>query len=510
MNGDGLDELYGAYVPDAGQTSPDTESLLELQRMELALLHADLEHPQTIAADQLRRLRYLLRLAHVTDFQPGAAEHGRRLPDRAEVSLGAELGDLRRRVIDSLHGPLRDERNPVARLERAAAHLAELAPEVELARRQVAERHADELTPRELDAELRTKALVSVAGGGGGAGYVYVGAYLRLHEAGVAPSYVIGASIGAVMGLFAARSRAPAWDEYLALARSLRAGELFGVPTRHRRYGLPGLLRLHLERTFAPLFSNADGEPTTVGELEIPYDAVVAGVRGRTYDRLPTRFRQPPAAAAPVAEAVAATEGAPPASRGLARARLGAAVAGRMWQVAAFFDPRMVKPVVLGADGPTAGLRAVDAAGFSSAIPGVLQYELAAANEALDRLFEREELAALVDGGVAANVPAALAWRSVQRGKIGTRNAFLLAFDCFHPQWDPRHLWLQPITQAVSLQRLRDGPYADWIVRFEPTLSPVTLVPSPDNIDVAIGWGQASVDKILPIVQRALEPVWWD
>jgi hypothetical protein len=181
-----------------------------------------------------------------------------------------------------------------------------------------------------------------------------------------------------------------------------------------------------------------------------------------------------------------------------------------MWQVAAFFDPRMVKPVVLGADEQTAGLQALDAAGFSSAIPGVLQYDLPDADPALDQLFEREELAALVDGGVAANIPAALAWRSVQRGKIGTRNAFLLAFDCFHPQWDPRHLWLQPITQAVALQGLRDVQFADWIIRFEPTPSPVMLVPGPESVDLAIGWGRASLDQVLPMLQRAVEPVWWD
>jgi hypothetical protein len=239
-------------------------------------------------------------------------------------------------------------------------------------------------------------------------------------------------------------------------------------------------------------------------QLEVPYEAVVAGVRRRSYDRLPARFRQPRWAAEPTAEAAVARP------RRLARARMGAAIAGRMWQVAAFFDPRIVKPVMLGADDGTNALRAFDAAGFSSAIPGVLHYDLPEPDPGLDELFEREELAALIDGGVVANVPNALAWRGVQRGKIGTRNAFLLAFDCFHPQWDPRHLWLQPITQAVALQRARDVPYADWIIRFEPTLSPVTLVPAAETVDQAIAWGRASVERVLPMLQRALEPVWWD
>jgi len=502
VNSDPRGEPVSAAIPDEAP-APDTEALLELQRMELALVRADLECPDTIAAVQLRRLRYLLRFAHLTDFQPAAAEQARRLPDRPEVSLGAELAGLRRRVIDTMRGPLRVERDQASRLQRAGAELGALEPELADAKREVLDRHAHELRARELEAELRTKALVNVAGGGGGAGYVYIGAYQRLNEAGVRPAYVIGASIGSVMGLFAARSAVPDWSNYLTLARTLRMGELFGPPVRQRRYGLPGLVRLHLDSTFGNLFSSITGEPTRLGELEVPYEAVVAGVRRRSYDRLPARFRKPRQAGEPTLEAEAQP-------RRLARAWMGAAIASRMWQVAAFFDPRIVKPVVLGADERTAGLRAIDAAGFSSAIPGVLHYDLADADPVLEDLFEREELAALIDGGVTANVPASLAWRSVQRGKLGTRNVFLLGFDCFHPQWDPRHLWLQPITQAVALQRVRDVPFADWIVRFEPTLSPVTLVPGPETVDLAIGWGSASVEKVLPMIERMLEPVWWD
>jgi hypothetical protein len=185
-----------------------------------------------------------------------------------------------------------------------------------------------------------------------------------------------------------------------------------------------------------------------------------------------------------------------------------------MWQVSAFFDPRVVKPISLGGDPVTATLRAIDAAGFSASIPGVLHYDVpdadAATEAALDELLEREDVAALVDGGVVANVPCAFAWERVQAGAIGTRNAFVLAFDCFHPQWDPKHLWLQPITQAVALQRARDVKYADWVLRFEPTLSPVTLVPGAETLERAIGWGRDAIDPLIPLLERSLEPVWWE
>jgi hypothetical protein len=128
----------------------------------------------------------------------------------------------------------------------------------------------------------------------------------------------------------------------------------------------------------------------------------------------------------------------------------------------------------------------------------------------LDELFAQKDVEALVDGGAASNVPVELAWRRIQDGRLGTRNACYVAWDCFHPQWDPKHLWLQPITQALRLQMIRNAPYADQVVRFKPTLSVLTLAASPDAIDRATGWGRASVQPALPVIKRLLEPVWWE
>src|SRR5262249_62145495 len=143
---------------------------------------------------------------------------------------------------------------------------------------------------------------------------------------------------------------------------------------------------------------------------------------------------------------------------------------------------------------------------------GVLHYDRLRPDPVTERtmeaLFERDDVGALVDGGVAANVPAALAWERIQDGVIGTRNAFVLAFDCFHPQWDPKHLWLQPITQAIQFQVVRNLPYADHLVRFEPTLSAVNLAPSEAAIDRACEWGRKSGDRAIPVTSALLQPTW--
>jgi predicted acylesterase/phospholipase RssA len=477
-------------------------ALLTLQRMESALVRADLEHPGVVAPDEVRRLRYVLGFARLTAFEPGAAERGGP-GDRGEVDVSDEVAPLRDRAVDALEGPLREEPDGGERLRRAAAALPALRESVEQMRTQLLERHGGELSAPELDAEAGRRVLVNVAGGGGGAGFVYLGAWERLERAGVVPGYVVGASMGAVLGLFRARARSADWEAYFGLAKSLDRRLLFSMPLRARRFGLPGLLGLELAPSLAAMFAREDGEPARVGDLDIPYEAVVAGVRRRSFERLPRRFRRDPLGAA----------AAVPTGR-RSPARLGPAIASRMWQVAAFFDRRIVRPILIGADDLTSDLDAVHAAGFSAAIPGVLHYDVDPAEERnteiLAELFEREELAALVDGGVASNVPAELAWRRVHAGRLGTRNAVYLAFDCFHPQWDPSHLWLQPITQAMQLQMARNAPYADWIIRFEPTLSPVNLVPEPERLDQAIEWGRAAIDQRLDLVQRMLAPVGWD
>jgi hypothetical protein len=150
---------------------------------------------------------------------------------------------------------------------------------------------------------------------------------------------------------------------------------------------------------------------------------------------------------------------------------IGPVVGTRMWQVAAFIDLRVVKPIIIGDDVPARDFDVVDAASFSAAIPGVLHHETTDPRmiPILDDLFEEEDIAALVDGGTASNVPIELAWKRVRDGRLGTRNACYLAFDCFHPQWDPRNLWLVPGTlcrvyrsgEPMGAQQCRSGDPGD-------------------------------------------------
>lgn len=495
-----LVEAVEDEVVDVGTVAlPSAEPTLLLQKMENKLVRHHLAKPDVLSDEELRRLRYILNFARLADFEPGAAGPGGRR-GRGDISVGGEVASWRARVADSLYGPLREERNPAKSLAKARDVLAELTDDQEEQRRQLIDNHRNDFSPSELDAEVGYKKLVTVLGGGGGAGFVYIGGMQRLLEAGQVPDYMIGSSFGSIMGSVVARALPVPIEEYVAWAKTVSYGAILGPERLRRRHGLAGVFSLRFDQFADALFRRADGERIRMSDLAIPFDVVVAGVRRQPYAALPSRFRRPELAALQMRTLPFLPIG------------IGPQVAARLWQVSAFIDLRVVKPVVIGDNDQTREFDVVDAASFSSAIPGVLHHETSDPRMValLDALCEDKEVAALVDGGAASNVPVELAWKRVRDGRLGTRNACYLAFDCFHPQWDPRHLWLVPIAQAVQLQMVRNAPYADHLVRFTPTLSPANLAPSAASIDRACAWGRKSVDKAIPVTTALLQPTWWE
>lgn len=492
----GDDPANTAEVVEVADTA---DTVLLLQKMENRLIRHTLRRPGVLSAEQLRRLRYLLNFARLDDFEPGAAgPRGTR--GRGDVSVGPELAQWQARVADTMRGPLREERDPVIALTAARDALGGLAADQDDQRRFVAERHGNHFSQAELDAEVGYKKLVTVLGGGGGAGFVYIGGMETLLESGAVPDYLVGSSFGSILSSVVSRTLPVPIEEYIQWAKTVSFRAILGPERLRRRYGLTGVFALNFDLFADAMFRREDGEPMRMSDLAIPFDAVVAGVRRQPFAALPARYRNQSLAALQL-------RSFPYLSIGL-----GPQVATRLWQTAAFIDPRVVTPIVIGGDNPDRDVNVVDAASFSSAIPGVLHHEPKdpAMEPMFDALLADNDVGALVDGGAASNVPLELAWKRVRAGRLGSRNACYLAFDCFHPQWDPKHLWLVPITQAIQLQMVRNAPYADHLVRFSPTLSPVNLAPSAATIDRACQWGRKSVDHAIPVVSALLQPVWWE
>lgn len=472
-------------------SAPTAKTLLKLQRMEMSLVRAVLAQPGFLLEREYALLRYSLGFARLYRFAPASADGSR----RAEVELDQAIVEpFRELVLRLLHPALRAAESTRARLGGCAAAVAPLGVALREARTLLLSRHYQQFGAQELDAEAGRKALVTIAGGGGGAGYVYIGAAARLRAEGLSSDFLVGASIGALIGAFLARSRQLDVEALLAWAKALRVRDMFARPYIGATHTLPGITRLHLHGMHR-IMVHPDGTPLRLKDLEIPYEAVIAGVRSRVYDHLPKTLR----------EIVFRGAGGKSFSRLLAE---------RMLLLGAFVNPNVARALVLGRDESTRDMRVVDAVGLSAAIPAVLQYEPPSrdlrSDQILEELRRSEDVLLFADGGVASNVPARIAWEGVHAGRIGTRNAFYLALDCFHPQWDARHLWLWPVTQAVQLQLPSQRPYFDWLMRFEPTLSPLNLLPSPADFDQAFQWGWAQADVMIPFLRKALEPVSWE
>ncbi|EUA08563.1 hypothetical protein I546_4487 [Mycobacterium kansasii 732] len=73
---------HEAFDGEAAEAAPDTvdlpsaEPALLLQKMENRLIRQHLANPDVLSDEQLRKLRYILNFARLSDFEPGAAGPG--------------------------------------------------------------------------------------------------------------------------------------------------------------------------------------------------------------------------------------------------------------------------------------------------------------------------------------------------------------------------------------------------------------------------------------------------
>ena len=163
-------ELPSAELPSAELPSaelPSAEPTLLLQKMENRLVRHDLDAPGVLSSEELRKLRYILSFARLADFEPGAAGPGGSR-GRGGVSVGAEIAPWRTRVADAMSGPLGEEPDSATALTTAREVLAGLVEGQDEQRRLLIERHGNDFSAAELDAEVGYKKLVTVLGGGGG------------------------------------------------------------------------------------------------------------------------------------------------------------------------------------------------------------------------------------------------------------------------------------------------------------------------------------------------------
>lgn len=398
------------------------------------------------------------------------------------------LGDALRSIVLENHGAV--DYGELRRL------LPNLAVEIERIEERLLRAYANDFGREHLLYELTQKDLVLVLGGGGGAGYVYLGAFVALEQFNLRPAYLVGTSMGAIMAVL--RGVRPRFDIDFALdiIKGLRWRDVFKFMTMESRYGLPATLRLYLHDALQHHFL-IDGEPMRLDHLDIPAEVIVAGIKkgGLPHDLS-------------YYERMLDWQGQSGPLQVLAlRKRI-----GRIYDTLKEFlsNPSILHEVVVGRDPLTAQFDAIDAVGFSSAIPGVIHYDVVREDPRmhtiLQTLMEQFNLLRLVDGGVVSNVPARSAWLGVQEGKIRRRNAFILALDCFAPSFNA-NLLFAPIQHLVQQNVKRDRPYAHFVKAFHDVLSPLNLVPRYEKVVQAVARGKRAMEKDIAFVRKMLEPI---
>jgi predicted acylesterase/phospholipase RssA len=448
---------------------------------ELALVRSIVSSPAWLSEPDEAAVRYALNLARVTRV---------RAPDGTDVDLEAALAPFREHVLSTAVPAL--AASPVDKVAVTNA-VHDLAAHARAWRDRAVEASGGRLPRSAIDREVCEKALVLVCGGGGGVGWSYLGAFALLDRYDLAPRLLAGTSMGAVLLLFRARRIRWNADDVAGAVKRLSFKSLFRVLHGESRYGLPAALRLYLRAAIGDFLEGPDGHPLTLGQLAIPLVVAVTGIRNGALPRDPSYY-----------EHLLDLHGREPRPNVLSR--IASEVLEAIGELIIQRD-RFAR-IYLGSDEDTRAFDAIDAVGFSSALPGVIHYDVVRNDERmhsiLAALLERHGVFRLVDGGLVDNLPAREAWGAIQRGAIGTRNAFVLALEGFGPKLT-QPLWYG-LEQLAAQNVARNRPFVHHLRSFQRVLSPLDIVPGEGDLLRAIQSGTAELHPDMPFVARMCRP----
>jgi hypothetical protein len=171
---------------------------------------------------------------------------------------------------------------------------------------------------------------------------------------------------------------------------------------------------------------------------------------------------------------------------------------------------RVVTPLLLGSDPETARLAALDAAGFSSAIPALFQCDLPADDARgaaiLDRLFEERRFVGLVDGALSSLVPARYAWEALEAGRIESRNYLVLALDAM-ARTGGVNTPLVPLLRTISATADRDRAFWDLHVNFRNAPPFMDLFPPEARLRRAARSGAREFGETAELLRVILAPL---
>lgn len=450
--------------------------------LEGAIVRLALDRPGELHDDAVDALRYLVRFAKMHLVRNERGE---------DINLSDRLRPVARRIRERLSPPILDGKDLWLAMREAPVLLQEVREQ----RARIVQNTA--LDPESLHAEVCTRQLVVACSGGGGSGYGYAGAWTLLHRRGLQPELIAGTSIGALMGLFRARRRVYDGIPLVEASKRLSWDTVFRVLDMDSRYGIPATLRLYLRSAIGSLFQTPEGQPLTFQDLEIPLLVVTTGIGIEAFKHDMKFYEH------------FMDDAIKPG------VRMGAGRVRQFMQIATIFrdfmnTPDALREVVFGQDPATYTADILDAAGFSASIPGLIHYDVLRDDRRmkalLDDLYARYGITRLSEGGLVNNLPARPAWNEVQNGRIGRRNPFVLALDCFSPRLLGNPVFYG-VQQLVRPNVQRNLPYANLYFPMKKVLSPLNLVPELPDVTNAMRWTMEELSPQMPFIERMCNPI---
>jgi hypothetical protein len=467
-------------------SDPHSLRVAPLRALERRLLLEHVEQSERMRAVDVERVRYAMALARLDQLRV----EGR------DVDLFDAVSPFRHWLIEQL------ELFVDARGRRPIdwGGLANLTPTIvkraDESRRHLLERHVQDFDEERLESEVRHRRLVLVLGGGGGSGYSHLGTFSVLSELGIVPSMIVGSSMGAMLGLFRASMRH--FDPLaitVALPRPSEYTKVFSPYRGHSRFGFPGTFELNIQAIARDVFRNMlSREVPLLSELPIPLRPVVTGLRtgvGVALSEVESEIDRARAEITP-----------------FAFRRRGLLLLSTVRTMAE--NPRFLSRIVCGSDPEVRDFDAVDAAGFSCAVPGILHYDVferdSPSARALKQVMENRQLFRLTDGGIVGNVPSSAAWRCVQAGEITSRNAFILSFDAFAPLVNANAAFI-PVQKVIHGQVLEERAYSDYHHTYRTPPPPTRLLLGIDEVERTVARVRRELQPVRAYLAASLRPL---
>mgnify|MGYP000498265314 CR=1 FL=1 len=461
---------------DSVQLDEVQDKRLPFTRLEASIVRAVMAEPNVLSETQVGWLRYVVSFARSTWV---------RTANQRDIHVEPLLSRFRWFVKHQLE-PILERRYPVEGLKKV---LPLLVQETQRTREMVLEQ--TELDGVSLQQEVCNRQLVLALGGGGGSGYGYAGAMRTLHHAGIPVEMISGTSIGSLIGMFRVKTRIFDQLPMMEAVRSLTWASVLRVLKVENRYGVPATLRLYLRSSLDEQLRTKEGRSMRFSDCEIPFLVVATGLTVDAFKHDLSFYEH------------LMDDAFVDSPRLFKQSSLRRIVRMTSTLYEFLSNQNALREVVFGADELTANADVIDAAGFSSAVTGLLHYDVLRdeprMTQILDQMYGKFGITRLTEGGLVNNVPVKPLLREIMRGRIHSRNPFVLALDCFSPQltsmWYPVQKMIVPNVRA-NIQ------HADQYFALGKRLSPINVVPTVDQSLTAMNWTSEDLQQYMPFITR--------